>query len=67
MSRKPTTAVIVWSIVGTVLLLNGLLVALAADPDSGIAVIVIAFGMLIAMLGLLALLRAMVLHRQPPS
>ena len=65
MSRKPTTAVIVWSIVGAVLLLNGLLVALAADPTSGIAVIVIAFGVLIAMLGLLALLRAMVLHRRP--
>jgi hydrogenase/urease accessory protein HupE len=59
---KPATAVVVWSIVGAVLLLNGLLVALAADPDSSIAVIVIAFGLLIAMLGLL---RAMVLHRRP--
>ena len=65
MTHKPTTAVIVWSIVGAVLLLYGLIVAIGSDPDSGIAVIKIAFGMLIAMLGLLAILRAMVLHRRP--
>jgi uncharacterized Tic20 family protein len=66
-SHRPTTAVVVWSIVGAVLLLNGLLVALAADPDSGIAAVVIAFGLVVAGLGLLALVRAVVLHRRPPA
>lgn len=61
-------AVLAWSVAGVVLLANGAtMLSFAGSVDDRLHTPVLAFGIIVGLLGNLALARAVQLFRRPPS